>query len=253
MRSAVSAGAMIAAAMSVSPLAWAAPVRVTVTGTVEFNLINPPPLGDPNPGDAVAMSITVESGVFTDSPSFPTRGYPIDETSFTLTLGSTTVHLAHPFPAGETPYFVLRNDDPAVDGFFISTSVDFPAGVPLDVTGNFGPFIDSFSVTYLGDTLGSLDILDAQGTYDFTGLTVYHWTVDDGPFEPLGIIFETMTIEVETPCADLDGDGAVGITDLLSLLGAWGRCAACPQDLDADGDVGITDLLALLAAWGPCA
>ncbi len=50
---------------------------------------------------------------------------------------------------------------------------------------------------------------------------------------------------------DLDGDCHVGITDLLSLLAAWGPCPPpCPADLDEDGTVGITDLLLLLANWG---
>jgi hypothetical protein len=52
---------------------------------------------------------------------------------------------------------------------------------------------------------------------------------------------------------DVDGDGSVGITDLLALLSAWGPCpgdpAPCPADIDGDGSVGITDLLALLANW----
>ncbi|MCH8152759.1 MAG: S8 family serine peptidase [Planctomycetes bacterium] len=51
--------------------------------------------------------------------------------------------------------------------------------------------------------------------------------------------------------ADLDGDGAVGILDLLQLLIAWGQ-GGVPADLDGDGAVGITDLLILLAAWGAC-
>jgi glucose/arabinose dehydrogenase len=53
---------------------------------------------------------------------------------------------------------------------------------------------------------------------------------------------------------DLDGDGVVGINDLLLLLAAWGACPAppadCPADLNGDGTVGITDLLRLLASWG---
>ncbi|MHC4414318.1 MAG: hypothetical protein ACYS0G_03440 [Planctomycetota bacterium] len=53
---------------------------------------------------------------------------------------------------------------------------------------------------------------------------------------------------------DLDGDGAVGINDLLILLAAWGACPPpCPQcaaDLDDDCMVGINDLLILLANWG---
>ena len=51
---------------------------------------------------------------------------------------------------------------------------------------------------------------------------------------------------------DVDGDGIVGINDLLDLLAAWGPCVNCPEDIDGDGIVGITDLLDLLSAWGPC-
>ena len=46
----------------------------------------------------------------------------------------------------------------------------------------------------------------------------------------------------------------MGITDFLMLLGAWGPCAdpcppSCEADLDGDCAVGITDLLLLLADW----
>ncbi len=52
---------------------------------------------------------------------------------------------------------------------------------------------------------------------------------------------------------DLDGDGVVGVLDLLILLAAWGPCSAppapCPADLDGDGSVGVGDLLIQLANW----
>nr|MCH7719920.1 hypothetical protein [Planctomycetota bacterium] len=58
------------------------------------------------------------------------------------------------------------------------------------------------------------------------------------------------------PCPwDLDGDGGVGILDLLTLLAAWGPCTPgqfCFADFDCDGNVGILDLLALIANWGRC-
>ncbi|MCH7849362.1 MAG: hypothetical protein IIB53_13480, partial [Planctomycetes bacterium] len=54
--------------------------------------------------------------------------------------------------------------------------------------------------------------------------------------------------------ADLNGDGAVGVKDLLGLLGSWGPCGkgCCLADLDINGSVGVPDLLALLGSWGPC-
>ena len=56
------------------------------------------------------------------------------------------------------------------------------------------------------------------------------------------------------PCpADLDGNGDVGILDLLALLAAWGSNPGHPADFNNDGTVGILDLLTLLANWGPCA
>ena len=51
---------------------------------------------------------------------------------------------------------------------------------------------------------------------------------------------------------DLDANGTVGVSDLLSLLASWGSCENCPTDFDGDGTVGDTDLAALLANWGPC-
>ncbi len=51
---------------------------------------------------------------------------------------------------------------------------------------------------------------------------------------------------------DIDGDGIVGITDLLDLLAAWGPNPGHPTDFDGDGTVGITDFLDLLTNWGPC-
>ncbi len=49
---------------------------------------------------------------------------------------------------------------------------------------------------------------------------------------------------------DIDGDGVVGTTDLLTLLGAWG--GGGPADLDGSGVVDTNDLIILLGAWGPC-
>ena len=49
---------------------------------------------------------------------------------------------------------------------------------------------------------------------------------------------------------DLDGDGTVGVNDLLILLGAWGPCPdPCLPDINGDGSVDVLDLLVLLGSW----
>ncbi len=57
------------------------------------------------------------------------------------------------------------------------------------------------------------------------------------------------------PCADIDGDGEVGVVDLAFLLVTWGPCDhpyfdPCLADLNSDCTVGVWDLLILLGNWG---
>jgi hypothetical protein len=123
--------------------------------------------------------------------------------------------------------FILANHD---DGSFAAPTT-FACGLPGD---------GSYSLT-AGD-------VDADGRVD---LAVTNTGINEG----------VTVLRNQTPPAgvagDLDGDGVVGITDLLLLLVAWGPCPAppetCPADLDGDGLVGITDLLTLLTNWGSAA
>ncbi|MHC4416671.1 MAG: hypothetical protein ACYS0G_15475 [Planctomycetota bacterium] len=72
-----------------------------------------------------------------------------------------------------------------------------------------------------------------------------------GSYQGDGVSCDDVTCPVPCPW-DLDGNGSVGITDLLALLAAWGTDPGGPPDFDGDGFVGISDLLMLLANWGPC-
>lgn len=187
---------------------------VTVNGSIEFNLVSSGPLSQAPAGGSATVTFQVDATDFLDSPNFPTRGYRIQPGTFALDLGPGSLPLADPFPPGDTPYFVIRNDDPAVDGFFVATSVDFPVGVPLDLAGGFGAFGLNFSVTYTGDTLASLDVEDAAGEYDFGGLTVFGFTITDGPFDAVGLIFESL--EIVDPSAPVCGiDAAVAYESAL--------------------------------------
>ena len=170
----------------------AAIVQVQINGTVAFNAFTSQPLAGVHANDAAKITFLVDSNNFVNSPSFPTRGYAIDKTSFMFTMGAVTIGLENPYPAGQTPFFVLRNNDPAVDGFLISESVDQPAGVDTSVNNvNL-----AFLATYGPNLLSSLNILDAVGTYNLAGLTVFNWTLDVGPSSPLEVNYQSMTISV---------------------------------------------------------
>ena len=56
------------------------------------------------------------------------------------------------------------------------------------------------------------------------------------------------------PCGcqgDLDGDGDVGVNDLLAVLEGWSG-GGSQGDVDGDGQTGVDDLLLLISVWGPC-
>ena len=68
----------------------------------------------------------------------------------------------------------------------------------------------------------------------------YAWCID-APFE---------TVACPFCAADVDGDGEVGVEDLVAVIVAWGPCPGCPEDVDGDGGVDVDDLVAVVAGWG---
>jgi hypothetical protein len=68
---------------------------------------------------------------------------------------------------------------------------------------------------------------------------------------------DTYVVEVvigdPQPCSgDVNGDGTVGVDDILQTIGDWGPCGGCGSDVDGDGVVGVDDLLLILSVWGEC-
>ena len=71
----------------------------------------------------------------------------------------------------------------------------------------------------------------------------------DGPWDDGG--GNDFTVECASHCAgDLDGNGEVGVDDILAVLAAYQQNA--DGDCDGDGDTDVDDLLLLISAWGPC-
>ncbi len=190
--------AIAAVALGITGVASADIIQIDIVGQVDFGGVNVGQWADVNPGDSAVMSFQVDSNNFVDSTNFPTRGYEIIQESFVLTLDGISGGMANPYPNGATPYFIIRDNDPAVDGFFLAEHPDqFPIGVATDEAAQIGDtFRALFQATYGGDRLDSLDILGAVGTYDFNGISSFNWGLEDGPFQPMGFIFDNFTISV---------------------------------------------------------
>ncbi|MEZ6244074.1 MAG: hypothetical protein R3B57_13650 [Phycisphaerales bacterium] len=190
---------IVGAIAGIASLASAdAQYQVVMNGTIDYNQAHGNIFENLSPGDDISYSFLVDGNVYLDSASFNVRGYDIIDGSFQVSgAGGTVVAgLADPFPFGATPYFVIRDNDPAVDGFYLTWGgVDFPGGLPTEVPGVIGdPFEAAFEVSYAGSTLSSLDIAGATGTYDYTGIQSFYFNLVDLGFEAVGINYVNMTI-----------------------------------------------------------
>ncbi len=65
-------------------------------------------------------------------------------------------------------------------------------------------------------------------------------------------MFHTIVPVAPPDCdGNINGDGEVGVDEILGVVAAWGTDDA-DADVNDDGIVDTNDLLFVLAAWGPC-
>jgi uncharacterized membrane protein len=89
--------------------------------------------------------------------------------------------------------------------------------------------------------------------YAAQGVNEHGQIVGDGEFD--GQYFAYVLTPLRA--GDVDGNGSVGVQDLLGVINGWGACsvphsvATCPADLDVNGTVGVPDLLRVINDWGP--
>ena len=71
-----------------------------------------------------------------------------------------------------------------------------------------------------------------------------------------GRLLQPRLLEIRCSAAtgpDVDGDGLVGLADLLLVFEAYGPCdpqMPCEADVDGDGRVDLTDVMLVVSAWG---
>lgn len=225
-------------------------VHVHITGSVESNQFTTGLLAGVPANTPVDLRFDVDSDIFLASPT-PSlinrvRGYRVINSTFMLTIGGRSV----PLQGNPVWYFVIRNDDPGVDGFFFSVGTDVPTTIPVNIglTG-FGV---EYSRTFANaTTLQSLDVLGAQGTWSgFTNLSVYNFNIARNELvTPCIMTPESITIQAEVPClADFDGDADVDGDDIIAFFAAWDANLS-GADLTGDGGVDADDVIVFFAAW----
>ena len=126
-------------------------------------------------GSPVVMSFTVDSNNFLNSGAYHTRGYVIDPTSFVLSANGVNLDVALSSPT----YFVLRNNDPKVDGVFLSSGTDFDTSFATAVPGMSQAFYFNYHQTWTGgNQFSSLNIGDAVGTLGPQNISVYQMDLE---------------------------------------------------------------------------
>ncbi len=113
------------------------------------------------------------------------------------------------------------------------------SGAPLRVDENNNVY--QLVHTFWADTTPGAFQEDAPEYPDeFPDLYIAHYDMQDPP------------VIVPGKPGDFNGDGIVGVPDLMQCLASWGACADagnCAADLDGDGSVGVPDLMILLQNW----
>ena len=152
------------------------------------------------------LEIILDSNNYLDNPAYPVRGYIFGPNDLTMTIGSVTVNAR----ASETTnYFCIRNNDPAVDGVFISKGTGYDVEIPLAIVpNNYGV---GFLRTFLGTTtFPSTDILQCTGNWAYENISSYNFGIQRGEGSvPLGIWYDSFSITAQCGQADLGSQGGV--------------------------------------------
>lgn len=82
------------------------------------------------------------------------------------------------------------------------------------------------------------------------------WASVTSDHRPIVLDFQP-TLQPTSCNGDVNGDGVVGIADILSVIANWAPsggdcCAGCEGDVDGDLAVDVADILFIVGAWGPC-
>jgi len=147
-------------------------------------------------------------------------------------------------------YIAVSTADPDPSGahiWFASPVRGFQTTLPGTGSQYYGFFPTKF---YLDGVLVGEIGTSPVNAYDSLGV------MTDFDFDQIQAIaqigrFEFPTLPTDSDCSDIDGDGEVGVDEVLAVIAAW-NTGNTDADVNNDGIVDTNDLLQVLSDWGLC-
>ncbi|MHC4968726.1 MAG: sialidase family protein [Planctomycetota bacterium] len=227
--------------------AWGDNRNILVTAAYPDGRPDPDVFFDAQPAPAVTASADIKPGSCPNPLNRRSHGVVpvalLGQAGFDVTeVDVSTVLLSRADGVGGSAS--PNEGPPGPHSVFADVATPF-GGTLCDCHEATGDGITDLSMKFWTDDVVSALQLDGLSPGDLVELCVSATLLDGGAIEGCDCIWIV-------PPHDLNSSGAVGVTDLLILLGAWGSHPDGPPDFDGDGTVALTDLLSLIAHWGPC-
>lgn len=155
---------------------------------------------------------------------------------------------------GEYEVFIYARM-PAQPGIFGYTSVDQEPGVPHYIVGGVWPGHHQEFISYSRHVATVADSGPTAGRLFMHSGVVPGGNLQDGAALN-GVQIRKLPLPIP---GDINGDGQVGVADLLAVINNWGPCDDpnnCPADVappgppQGDDQVNVQDLLFIINNWG---
>lgn len=238
------------------PGVWYAELDFTDFATMKAAANGPWTIGILGASGVVSSTFTVNLTGFEESNLFPIPVITSPTSGQTYVPKDVTIQWNDP-TGGLADVLVIESDDAGETLEQGAMSID--GNIALSAT-NWKPPVDLVDgMNELAVSYFDIDQSRVTPIVNFLGNIVWGAPPINTPLIPgmpalvIGsenIIAFEVGVEPEPVCfGDTDEDGAVGFSDLLNILSAWG-CEGCPEDIDESGVVDFGDLLGVLSVWG---
>jgi len=170
--------------------------------------------------------------------------------SLRFDMSEATLNLGGYVEQGATACEVMSLDlgmtedglDQSMSGAFPVGNFNIKSGATVELVDNHVNSVEGLSEVIYTERL----LVEAGAELRTNGYIIYASEVDNQ-----GTIVGEDDIVIIDPAVpgDANGDGIVGILDVLVVIADWGPCDGCAGDQNGDGQASILDVLFIIANW----